>query len=129
MSLCMNCNTHGADDMEVISNLIKIRLKPKVLLNHYMLCVRSVKLFLLSHIYFVITVSNSHLPELWVYLCRELLNAHRDNLGTMVKLVIFNELSNARNPNNMQVLHTVLQHSPEQAPKVKLDRLEKFQQK
>uniref|UniRef100_A0A3P8TH16 Integrator complex subunit 1 n=1 Tax=Amphiprion percula TaxID=161767 RepID=A0A3P8TH16_AMPPE len=87
MSLCMNCNTHGADDMEVISNLIKIRLKPKVLLNHYMLCVR------------------------------ELLNANRDNLGTMVKLVIFNELSNARNPNNMQVLHTVLQHSPEQAPK------------
>ncbi|XP_049601742.1 integrator complex subunit 1 isoform X1 [Syngnathus scovelli] len=87
MSLCMNCNTHGADDMEVISNLIKIRLKPKVLLNHYMLCVR------------------------------ELLNAHRDNLATMVKLVIFNELSNARNPNNMQVLHTLLQHSPEQAPK------------
>ncbi|XP_041941283.1 integrator complex subunit 1 isoform X1 [Alosa sapidissima] len=87
MSLCMNCKTHGADDMEVVSNLIKIRLKPKVLLNHYMLCVR------------------------------ELLNAHRDNLGTMVKLVIFNELSNARNPNNMQVLHTVLQHSPEQAPK------------
>ncbi|KPP72873.1 integrator complex subunit 1-like, partial [Scleropages formosus] len=87
MSLCMNCNTHGADDMEVVSNLIKIRLKPKVLLNHYMLCVR------------------------------ELLNAHRDNLGTMVKLVIFNELSNARNPNNMQVLHTVLQHSPELAPK------------
>ncbi|KAK7940544.1 hypothetical protein WMY93_003870 [Mugilogobius chulae] len=87
MSLCMNCNTHGADDLEVISNLIKIRLKPKVLLNHYMLCVR------------------------------ELLNANKDNLGTMVKLVIFNELSNARNPNNMQVLHTVLQHSPEQAPK------------
>ncbi|XP_077474311.1 integrator complex subunit 1 isoform X2 [Stigmatopora argus] len=87
MSLCMNCNTHGSDDMEVISNLIKIRLKPKVLLNHYMLCVR------------------------------ELLNAHRDNLATMVKLVIFNELSNARNPNNMQVLHTLLQHSPEQAPK------------
>ncbi|XP_062264051.1 integrator complex subunit 1 isoform X1 [Platichthys flesus] len=87
MSMCMNCNTHGADDMEVISNLIKIRLKPKVLLNHYMLCVR------------------------------ELLNANKDNLATMVKLVIFNELSNARNPNNMQVLHTVLQHSPEQAPK------------
>ncbi|KAJ7992419.1 hypothetical protein DPEC_G00278350 [Dallia pectoralis] len=87
MSLCINCNSHGTDDMEVISNLIKIRLKPKVILNHYMLCVR------------------------------ELLNAHKDNLGTMVKLVIFNELSNARNPNNMQVLHTLLQHSPEQAPK------------
>lgn len=40
MSLCMNCRTHGTEDMDVISNLIKIRLKPKVLLNHYMLCVR-----------------------------------------------------------------------------------------
>eukprot|EP00079_Xenopus_tropicalis_P030398 XP_012826387.1 PREDICTED: integrator complex subunit 1 [Xenopus tropicalis] len=87
MSVCMNCNTHGPEDMEVISNLIKIRLKPKVLLNHYMLSVR------------------------------ELLNAHRDNLGTLVKFVIFNELSNARNPNNMQVLYTVLQHSSELAPK------------
>lgn len=55
----------------------------------------------------------------WPLITRELLNAHKDNLGTMVKLVIFNELSNARNPNNMQVLHTLLQHSPEQAPKVK----------
>ncbi|KAJ7305958.1 hypothetical protein JRQ81_010324 [Phrynocephalus forsythii] len=87
MSVCMNCNTHGSEDVEVVSNLIKIRLKPKVLLNHYMLCVRS------------------------------LLNAHRDNLGTVVKSVIFNELSNARNPNNMQILYTVLQHSPELAPK------------
>lgn len=87
MSVCMNCNTHGSEDIEVISNLIKIRLKPKVLLNHYMLSVR------------------------------ELLNAHRDNLGTMVKFVIFNELSNARNPNNMQILYTVLQHSSELAPK------------
>uniref|UniRef100_A0A8C6XX02 Integrator complex subunit 1 n=1 Tax=Naja naja TaxID=35670 RepID=A0A8C6XX02_NAJNA len=87
MSVCMNCNTHSSEDVEVVSNLIKIRLKPKVLLNQYMLCVR------------------------------ELLNAHRDNLGTVVKSVIFNELSNARNPNNMQILYTVLQHSPELAPK------------
>lgn len=116
MSLCMNCNTHGADDMEVVSNLIKIRLKPKVLLNHYMLCVRSVQFLLLLD-------PNKHAATPLLMICRwfsrELLNAHRDNLGTMVKLVIFNELSNARNPNNMQVLHTVLQHSPEQAPKVK----------
>lgn len=40
MSVCMNCSTHGAEDMDVISHLIKIRLKPKVLLNHYMLCIR-----------------------------------------------------------------------------------------
>lgn len=49
---------------------------------------------------------------------RELLNAHKDNLGTTIKFVIFNELSNARNPNNMQILYTVLQHSSELAPKV-----------
>lgn len=53
-----------------------------------------------------------------VFPSRELLNAHRDNLGTTIKFVIFNELSNARNPNNMQILYTVLQHSSEQAPKV-----------
>lgn len=40
MSVCMNCDTHGVEDMDVISHLIKIRLKPKVLLNHYMLCIR-----------------------------------------------------------------------------------------
>ena len=40
MSVCMNCNTHGVEDTDVISHLIKIRLKPKVLLNHYMLCIR-----------------------------------------------------------------------------------------
>ncbi|XP_023378142.1 integrator complex subunit 1 [Pteropus vampyrus] len=87
MSVCMNCSTHSTEDMDVISHLIKIRLKPKVLLNHYMLCIR------------------------------ELLNAHKDNLGTTIKFVIFNELSNARNPNNMQILYTVLQHSSELAPK------------
>ncbi|XP_015974610.2 integrator complex subunit 1 isoform X3 [Rousettus aegyptiacus] len=86
-SVCMNCSTHSTEDMDVISHLIKIRLKPKVLLSHYMLCIR------------------------------ELLNAHKDNLGTTIKFVIFNELSNARNPNNMQILYTVLQHSSELAPK------------
>lgn len=43
MSVCMNCSTHGPEDMDVISHLIKIRLKPKVLLNHYMLCLRYVR--------------------------------------------------------------------------------------
>ncbi|MEQ2170500.1 hypothetical protein GOODEAATRI_000820 [Goodea atripinnis] len=55
MSLCMNCSTHGADDMEVISSLIKIRLKPKVLLNHYMLCVSDFT-FLLLHLQFLAMV-------------------------------------------------------------------------
>ncbi|VFV32206.1 integrator complex subunit 1-like [Lynx pardinus] len=62
-------------------------------------------------------------PEIFVkgplarLVSRELLSAHRDNLGTTIKFVVFNELSNARNPNNMQILYTVLQHSSELAPK------------
>lgn len=58
------------------------------------------------------------LPTDLALVSRELLNAHKDNLGTTIKFVIFNELSNARNPNNMQILYTVLQHSAELAPKV-----------
>ena len=40
MAVCVNCGTHSAEDVDVISHLVKIHLKPKVLLNHYMLCVR-----------------------------------------------------------------------------------------
>ncbi|XP_023792909.1 integrator complex subunit 1 [Cyanistes caeruleus] len=85
MSVCMNCNTHSSEDMEVVVL--------NASLGHGVSCVSL------------------------VFPCRELLNAHRDNLGTTIKFVIFNELSNARNPNNMQILYTVLQHSSEQAPK------------
>lgn len=117
MSVCMNCSTHSTEDMDVISHLIKIRLKPKVLLNHYMLCIRCGRA----------GCGARGRPRGWPGPCqrpvlsawpRELLNAHKDNLGTTIKFVIFNELSNARNPNNMQILYTVLQHSSELAPKV-----------
>lgn len=125
MSVCMNCSTHGAEDMDVISHLIKIRLKPKVLLNHYMLCIRCAG----GAGDGGAGVGGAWPPGAWGVggsrsssLClavpRELLNAHKDNLGTTIKFVIFNELSNARNPNNMQILYTVLQHSSELAPKV-----------
>lgn len=63
-------------------------------------------------------MGGSHSSSLCLAVPRELLNAHKDNLGTTIKFVIFNELSNARNPNNMQILYTVLQHSSELAPKV-----------
>lgn len=117
MSVCMNCGTHSAEDMDVISHLIKIRLKPKVLLNHYMLCVRCGWRGTRPGAGAVGCPGPAGAPRARL-VCRELLNAHRDNLGTTIKFVIFNELSNARNPNNMQVLYTVLQHSSELAPKV-----------
>ena len=38
MSVVLNCNTHSEYDIEVISNLVKMRLKSKP--NHYINCMR-----------------------------------------------------------------------------------------
>ena len=43
---------------------------------------------------------------------RELCLAHKDNLPTLLKHTIFNELSNARNPNNMSMLHVMFTCDP-----------------
>merc|ERR1719427_701510 len=71
LSVTHNCNTHSNLDIEVMSTLSKLRLKTKPNIN----------LFLAS--------------------LRDLCTAHPDNLATMMKQTIFNELSNARNTNNM----------------------------
>ena len=42
MSLALNCNTHSSEDVEVISNLIRMRLKTKPLANHYLNCIKYV---------------------------------------------------------------------------------------
>ena len=42
-SLALNCNTHSHEDIEVVSNLIRMRLKTKPLTNHYTSCIRSVQ--------------------------------------------------------------------------------------
>ena len=43
----------------------------------------------------------------------ELLNQHPENLRTLLKHTVFNELSAARNPNNMIILTAIFQHSGE----------------
>jgi integrator complex subunit 1 len=40
MSVCVNCSTHTQRDVEVISHLVKIRLKTKALINLYLSCIR-----------------------------------------------------------------------------------------
>ena len=52
---------------------------------------------------------------------RELLAAHPDNMTTLLKHTIYNELSQARNPHNMAVLGAVFQHSGQQAAAVLAD--------
>ncbi|XP_076057704.1 integrator complex subunit 1 [Oratosquilla oratoria] len=85
MSLCLNCNTHSQYDIECISLIIRIRLKHKPLINQYMTCLK------------------------------ELLGAHPDNVASVMKHTLYNELSQTRNPSNMSILSAVFQFAPEYA--------------
>lgn len=88
MSVCMNCSQHDAGDMEVIAMLIKMRMKTKPLINHYLACIR------------------------------ELLGQHTDNLRMVLTHTIYNELSTNRNPNNMALIGVVFTTQPEAASKI-----------
>jgi len=52
--------------------------------------------------------------SLWCVV-RELINAHADNLATVLKHTIYNELSTARNPNNMAMISLMFQSAPDVA--------------
>ncbi|XP_069125387.1 integrator complex subunit 1-like [Argopecten irradians] len=88
MALCMNCNQYDQNDIEVLSQLVKIRMKTKPLLNHFLSCIR------------------------------ELIPQHPENLRMMLTHTIYNELSNARNPNNMALISVMFQTASAQATKV-----------
>ena len=47
---------------------------------------------------------------------RELCAAHKENMPTLLKHTVFNELSNARNTNNMAILQVMFNHDKELAP-------------
>lgn len=40
MAVCLNCDQNSQQDMDVMSQLSKIRLKTKPLVNHYLHCMR-----------------------------------------------------------------------------------------
>ncbi|XP_015601368.1 integrator complex subunit 1 isoform X2 [Cephus cinctus] len=86
--VCYNCTTHTQRDVEVISQLVKMRLKTKPVINLYLNGVK------------------------------ELIGLHPENLSTILKHTIYNELSNARNPNNMSMLAVMFQTSPEPTAKL-----------
>ncbi|CAH1794337.1 unnamed protein product [Owenia fusiformis] len=88
MGVCMNCEHHTSEDGEVISHLIKIRLKNKPLVNHFMLCMR------------------------------EVVSLNSENLKTVMTHTIYNELSNSRNPNNMTILGVAFQHAPDKSARL-----------
>ncbi|CAG0917832.1 unnamed protein product [Notodromas monacha] len=75
-------------DKEVITNFLRIRPKAKPQLNQFLVCIKE-------------AVSQN--PEILAYI---------------LKLVFYNELSNTRNPNNMQIIATIFQTNLSQATAV-----------
>lgn len=55
------------------------------------------------------------------FVFRELISAHSDNLNTVLKHTIYNELSTSRNPNNMAMLGVMFQHDPDRAAQILAD--------
>ena len=51
---------------------------------------------------------------------RELLENDEENLRVAMTHTIYNELSSARNQNNMLILSVMFQHSPDRTPQVVL---------
>lgn len=72
--ICFNVKETNIKDQEVLAILVKIRLKTKPTLNFFMICIK------------------------------EMITQHPNVLKLILKLVVQNELSNTRNPNNMGML-------------------------
>ncbi|KAJ8965278.1 hypothetical protein NQ314_004241 [Rhamnusium bicolor] len=81
--LCYNCSASSQRDLEVIAQLSKLRLKNKPMVNYFNNCLREM-------VY--------SLPE---------------NLYPLLKYTIYNELSNARNSNNLIVVGALFQVAPD----------------
>ncbi|CAG2249830.1 INTS1 [Mytilus edulis] len=88
MSVCLNCGQNDPNDTEVLSLLIKMRMKTKPLLNHFLACLK------------------------------EVLSQHPENLRMIMTHTIYNELSNSRNPNNMALITVLFQNSQDQAARI-----------
>ena len=86
--ICYNCTSHTNRDIEVISQLVKIRLKTKAVINLYLNGVK------------------------------ELIGLHPENLATILKHTIYNEMSSSRNLNNMPMLAVMFQTAPDRAARL-----------
>lgn len=94
--ICLNVSAQLPKDQEVLSNLVKMRLKTKPLINIYMICLK------------------------------EMINVQPEILMMLMKYVIQNELSNARNPNNMGMLASMFQAKPEESAKYLAEIYQEF---
>ncbi|KAF7268865.1 hypothetical protein GWI33_018061 [Rhynchophorus ferrugineus] len=83
--ICFNCSAISVRDHEVISQLSKLRLKNKPMVNYFNNCLR------------------------------EMVVSYPENLSLLLKYTIYNELSNTRNQNNLIVVGALFQVKDEQA--------------
>ncbi|KAB0795233.1 hypothetical protein PPYR_12072 [Photinus pyralis] len=81
--VCYNCSARTQRDIEVVAQLSKLRLKSKPLVNIFNNCLK------------------------------EMVLCFPENLYPLLKYTIYNELSNARNTNNLVVVGAMFQVTPE----------------
>lgn len=84
--LCYNFGTKTQKDIEVVIQYVKIRLKTKPLCNSYLSCLKAI------------------------------VKENVEIMNLLMKHTIFNEFSNARNPNNISMVVLMFQEQPDKAP-------------
>ena len=112
LSICVNCSTEAQSDTDVLNALLRLRLK--VILFH-----RS----LLDIVFNLRFISLQNKPLLQTYLTcfKELVDQQAEQLPLIIRLLIFNELSPSRGPNNMAVLGILVQSWPDRAASILAD--------
>ncbi|XP_050427828.1 integrator complex subunit 1 isoform X2 [Adelges cooleyi] len=84
LAVCVNCISHTQKDFDVISTIVKMRLKTKSIGNFYVSCIK------------------------------ELITANAANLPIVLKNVVYNEMSTSRNTSNMAILQVIFKAEPDQ---------------
>ncbi|XP_054167329.1 integrator complex subunit 1-like [Oppia nitens] len=85
LTLCLNCNEN---DTEVVTQLVKMRLKTKPLITHFINCIK------------------------------EMINQKEETFKLVLRTIFYNEISPSRSLNNIQVISVIFQTSPIKATKV-----------
>lgn len=115
LSICVNCSTEAPTDTDVLNALLRLRLK--VVITSMFLFNFRTKIVILSSFDF----QSKPLLQTYLTCFKELVEQQADQLPLIVRLLIFNELSPSRGPNNMAVLAVLVQPWPDRAATILAD--------
>lgn len=85
LAVCVNCTSRSQRDFDVISTIVKMRLKTKAMGNFYVSCIK------------------------------ELILINSCNLPVVLKNVVYNEMSTSRNTSNMAIFQVLFKAEPDQS--------------